>query len=812
MTTHLVPGPAVKTVPFARELAVHGDRIALITESGEVSYRELGARVEAMVERLGTQRRLVLLHAASTMDSVVAYLAALAAGHPVLLASGDESLISAYDPDVVVSGDHIDERRAFSAYELHPDLALLLSTSGSTGSPKLVRLSHENLQANAESIARYLGISPADRAITTLPMQYCYGLSVINSHLLCGASLILTQLSVTDPQFWQLFTDQRATSFAAVPYTFELLDRVGFERKPLPHLRYVTQAGGRLAPDRVRHYAQLGQRDGWELFVMYGQTEATARMAYLPPHLAAEHPQCIGVPIPGGSFRLDPQTSELIYSGENVMLGYATTPGDLALGRAVHELHTGDIARRTPDGLYEIVGRKARFAKCFGLRIDLDRVELALRERGLDAYCAGVDELIVGVTGTPDTGRVGRLAARAAGPPVHAVRVYPLATVPRLASGKPDYQSIIAMANRAETETNDVAKLFAEVLDCPDVKQDDTFVSLGGDSLSYVETSIRLERMLGQLPDNWHTTPIRELRPVPAKRIRALDTSVALRAISIILIVGTHAKLFAIAGGAHLLLGVAGFNFARFNLSPGGRFERLRGMQKSIRRIAVPSMIWIGLVVALTGSYSLAEVFLVHYIANPKYINDFWFIETLVYILLGVLVLLALPYLDRAERRYPLMLPLILMGLGLITRYNLPPGSPLPTPLRGFWLFALGWAASKAKTWQQRLVVTMAILVTVPGFFPDLKREALIISGLVLLVWVPFLPSTSHVNWIAGGLASASLYIYLTHWQVHRSLAETSPLLALAASLVVGVVYGVAVKQLPKRLRIGALARRRGNP
>jgi acyl-CoA synthetase (AMP-forming)/AMP-acid ligase II len=155
----------------------------------------------------------------------------------------------------------------------------------------------------------------------------------------------VTDCSVADAGFWKLFRD-------SAPYTFDLLDRIGFDAMCLPRLRYVTQAGGRLAPDRVRRYAELGRRAGWELFVMYGQTEATARMAYLPPGLATTHPHCIGVPIPGGSFRLAPvpglpNARELVYTGANVMLGYAETPADLGLGRTVNELHTGDIARRT---------------------------------------------------------------------------------------------------------------------------------------------------------------------------------------------------------------------------------------------------------------------------------------------------------------------------------------------------------------------------------------------------------------------------------------------------------------------------------
>src|SRR4051794_38610256 len=272
---------------IGRDLASFGDRTAIVTADGEISYRALAARVEQAARRLGAGRRLVLVAGSNSVDAVVAYLGALAAGHPVLLAPPDDavigSLAAAYDPDVVVrrTGGRwaYDERRTGSAHELHPELALLLSTSGSTGSPKLVRLSYENLRANAESIATYLGIRDTDRAATTLPLHYCYGLSVLNSHLIRGVGIILTGLSVADACFWELFRRARGTSLAGVPYTFTLLERFGFDAMELPHLRYVTQAGGRMAPDRVRHYAELGRRRGWDLFVMYGQTEATARIA-----------------------------------------------------------------------------------------------------------------------------------------------------------------------------------------------------------------------------------------------------------------------------------------------------------------------------------------------------------------------------------------------------------------------------------------------------------------------------------------------------------------------------------------------------
>jgi long-subunit acyl-CoA synthetase (AMP-forming) len=210
------------------DLSRFGEALAVITADARLSYRELAARVRDLSDRLGTTRRLVLLAARNDVDSLVAYLAALAGGHPILLVPGDRpmsGLVDAYDPDVVVGADgRLVERRPGSRHDLHPDLALLLSTSGSTGSPKLVRLSRDNVRSNAHSIAAALGIWSADRAATTLPMHYCYGLSVINSHLVSGAGLVLSDLSVVDDCFWDLFRRAGATTFAGVPYTFDLLE------------------------------------------------------------------------------------------------------------------------------------------------------------------------------------------------------------------------------------------------------------------------------------------------------------------------------------------------------------------------------------------------------------------------------------------------------------------------------------------------------------------------------------------------------------------------------------------------------------
>nr|WP_240508544.1 non-ribosomal peptide synthetase [Streptomyces ossamyceticus] len=1013
-------------MPFARDLAAHGDRVALHTPTGTVTYRALAEHVAGAAERLGRVRRLVLVAGANRADALVTYLAALSAGHPVLLVPGDgdeaiASLTAAYRPDVVArTGTDgtwtLDEHHPGTAHTLHPDLALLLSTSGSTGSPKLVRLSHDNVQANAESIATYLGISDTDRAATTLPMHYCYGLSVIHSHLARGAGLLLTERSVTDDAFWAEFRAAGATSLAGVPYTFDLLDRIGFDRMELPRLRRITQAGGRLAPERVARYAELGRRRGWDLFVMYGQTEATARMAYLPPHLAATRPEAVGIPIPGGSFRLRPLddhehapapgdeltpdhgltpghrlttdhgltadhrltpghrlttdhgltpdhrltadhgltpdhrltadhgltpdqglapvpasdhgptggendrrplVGELVYSGPNVMLGYAESPADLSLGRTVVELRTGDLARQAPDGLYEIVGRRSRFAKILGLRIDPQRVEAALERHGVRAYCAGDgDELAITAAGTAaDEPRLRRLAAAACGLPPRAVRLraLPEADLPRLPTGKPDYTAVRHLtrpaarpsaaarstptptdghaggagstpvdqhtpapesvsaarrdtaADRSATAEPDAAAdrrapadlsatagppsdglppvhdrpctddrgptdqlrvLYAEILDRTDVTDDSTFVGLGGDSLCYVEMSLRLEQALGTLPPDWHTRPLRDLAtaaatPAAAVRTgtgpaptrsglrRTLETGIALRAVGIVLIVGSHIHLFTLQGAAHILIGVAGHNFARFHLTDAEHRTRVRHLWRSIARIALPSAAWITAAVLATGLYDPANALLLNSLVDQgpeRHEWHYWFIEALLYFLVALALLLTLPLVDRLERRHTFGLPLALLAIGLLGRYDIVGLAPArfhlgPTVV--FWLFALGWAAARATTARRRLLLTAVLVLATPGLFqPDQQlRTVVVIAGLTLLIWVPTLPSLAPLNRLAGLLAGSSLYIYLTHFQVYPHLQDDFPALALLASLAVGITYAAVTTRVTRAVR-----------
>ncbi|HEV2781786.1 MAG TPA: AMP-binding protein [Actinophytocola sp.] len=786
-------------VPFARDLWLHGDRLAVVAPDGtSLTYRELADRVSDVAARLGAERRLVHVTATNDVEPLVTYLAALQGGHPVLLAA-DESVISRYDPDVVLrphgAGWDLDRRRPGTAHTLHPELAVLLSTSGSTGSPKLVRLSADNLQANAASIASYLDIRDTDRAIASLPVHYCYGLSVVNSNLLRGAAVVLTHESVVDNRFWDTVRRHRATSLHGVPYTFELLDTVGFDRMELPSLRYVTQAGGRLDPGRVRRYAELGRARGWRFFVMYGQTEATARMAYLPPELAASRPAAIGVPIPDGSFSLAPD-GELIYRGPNVMLGYAERPADLALGRTVAELSTGDIARRAPDGLYEIVGRKSRFLKLFGLRIDLAQVERALESAGVTAACAGTDDaLIVAAVRPRDPDRIRSMVSARCGLPAGRVRVVPVAALPRLPTGKMDHPAIerLGTADPARPAgRRTVRAAFARVLHRDDIPDDATFVSLGGDSLSYVRMSIELDKALGFVPDGWPNLPVARLERLRRQRgpFRAMETNIVLRALAIILIVCTHVELFSIYGGAHLLLVVAGYSFARFGLS--GVDDGVTGrILRSGTRIAVPAMLWLTFRAAVTEDVGLTNVLLIN-----NYLTlgtaGYWFIEALVGALLLLSLLFAIPAVRRFERRHRFAFAASALLVALLFRVPDDPATAFNerdmSTHSVLWFLVLGWLAHRATApIQQAFVVTMGV-VLLPDHFEDPIREGVVLAGLVLLLFVPRLSAPKPMAGTIAQIANASLYIYLTHYAVFPALSgHLPPLVIVAVALVVGI-------------------------
>ncbi len=461
----------------------YSDRPALVMESGEVvTYRQLRDQALRCARSLPS-RALIFLVGQNDCTTLTAYLACLEAGAVPLLLGKDLSaesfqrLYSVYQPshlflpkDHRFADDAFETVTAFGDYRLvansraepallHPELCLLLATSGSTGSPKLVRLSRANLVANARSIIEYLGISKDDRAITSLPFNYSYGLSVINSHLGAAASLAVTHRSVIEAPFWQQMSSQQVTSMAGVPYTYDMLLRLGFERRDLPCLRTMTQAGGRMDNSRKLKMHGICKAKNIRFYSMYGQTEATARMAYLPPDDLERKPGSLGGAIPGGRLWIEDeaghlvdspdQVGELVYSGLNVALGYATCRADLARGDDWQgRLRTGDLARRDAEGFFFIEGRKSRFLKIFGVRVSLDSVEAWFQQRGLIAAAHGRDDrLRVAVEGSDEAQlhSYAQMLARELGIHPTALKLDLVSALPRLSSGKVDYPCLSTM-------------------------------------------------------------------------------------------------------------------------------------------------------------------------------------------------------------------------------------------------------------------------------------------------------------------------------------------------------------------------------
>ncbi len=799
------------------------DDPALVLGPDTMTYDELTTAVLAQAATLGP-RRVRVLPMRNDLGSVVHLLAALAARHPVVLVGADE-------------GARHDEIAAAyeGATDLHPDLAVLLSTSGSTGSPKLVRLSRGNLVSNAESIAEYLTLAAGDRAITSLPLHYCYGLSVLTSHLASGASIVLTDLSVADECFWDLASTHRVTSFAGVPYTFDLLESSGFADRVLPDLRYVTQAGGRMDPEQVKRFAALGRERGFDLYVMYGQTEATARMAYLPPDLAADRPSAIGIPIPGGSFRLGPvepadtglggDCGELVYEGPNVMMGYAHSAVDLARGPEHTELRTGDLARQADDGLWEVVGRLDRHAKIYGLRLDLGRLEASV---DVPVALVALDNRLHAFVTTPGyQRRVRESLCHASGLPAGSVRVHRVESLPTTSRGKTDHAALRRLAEADNGVLEDrlpgvataeaIRDLYALLLGRPEATVEDSFVDLGGDSLSFVEASIQLGRRLGHLPQRWQHLSPTQLAEIPRSRGRftrrwsPVEIPVLLRAAAITLIVISHTDLWVVMGGAHVLLAIAGFNLARFALPGTGRVRRARRLLTVTAAFAVPATLWIAVVGQVSGDYRPTTALYVNqWLGGDGWTLDrqFWFLESLVWGYLGLTLLLLVPRWNRWQRRRPFEFAVGIVLLTLALRYAVvgvhAEGVGEYTLAATLWCVALGWTAAEARSTAHRATVAVLALVGTAGFFPDdPQRQAVLAGGMLLLLvpWAVRIPG--RVAAIAMHLASASMWIYLTHWQVYPELeAAGHQVLAVAASLAVGVAAYQLQMRLTSRCRV----------
>lgn len=460
-------------------LEEYENNIALIDEYGnQITYGQLNASANILAEAVG-RRCLVFSFCRNEIGSVMGYTSFINHGIvSVQLSSRLEegllkNLLDTYKPDFLwipqdMAGQFSAMENVHSSYSyvllktgyekeypLYDELALLITTSGSTGSPKFVRQSYTNILDNAQSIAKYLKLDSSERPITTLPMNYVYGLSIINSHFLVGAALLVTDNGLMQKEFWRFFKEAKATSFGGVPYTYEILDKLCFYRMELPSLRTMTQAGGKITQELHERFAKYAAEQGKNFVIMYGAAEATSRMGYLPPEKAVEKKGSMGIPIPGGKFKLvgaDGQeitepftTGELVYEGKNVTLGYAECGDDLMKDDERHgRLETGDMAQFDEDGYYYIVGRKKRFLKIYGNRVNLDEIDRLIKgEFEIEVASSGIDDhLYIFVTDEKMLEPVKVFVVGKTGLNQAAFKVIPIENIPKNDSGKTLYQEL----------------------------------------------------------------------------------------------------------------------------------------------------------------------------------------------------------------------------------------------------------------------------------------------------------------------------------------------------------------------------------
>ena len=467
----LEPGPAVRD-----------DRREIWLTREDVRAGSLRLAEQIVSDR----KRLVFLISGNTSATVISLLGAAAAGHAIALIDPSlpedklKGLVEAYEPELVfgthaVGGllrdltDASARWRSFESpagdiawmarhggsppVEINPALQLILSTSGTTGGRKYVRLSHDALVANTAQIAEALSIGEHSTGIAHLPLHYSYGLSVVTSHLAAGGRVYLMTDSIASSSFWFKIDEAGGSHFPGVPFHYLALERLREEIVP-DSVNVFTQAGGALDPGIQANIHDLATRRNGRFFAMYGQTEASPRMAILQHTDFLRKAGSVGLAVPGGRLSIidergtpvaTEETGEVVYEGPNVMLGYATSRPDLSKGDELNgRLETGDLGRIDPEGFLYLTGRSKRFAKIAGYRLDLDVIEEDLVTVCPVACIDLGDKIAVVHERKSQTALKSRLKKLAANyrVPLSTFSLLKTKQIPRGANGKVDYSKL----------------------------------------------------------------------------------------------------------------------------------------------------------------------------------------------------------------------------------------------------------------------------------------------------------------------------------------------------------------------------------
>lgn len=393
-------------------------KLAFLGESGErVAYSEIYDFAEILNNVL-PQRSLIFIFCDNDIETLKFYYSTIICKAVPLLLSQEldnnlvYALLDRYQPQFIwiqkekarfypdatvlfIKGKWALLKTRFPQYELHENLALLLMTSGSTGSPNLVRVSFDNLYSCSYMLLDLFGLNSYDRGITTLPMNYGFGLMYLHMHWEIGATVLVTKHDVLSSDFWSFFYNGQVTSLAGVPYTFAMLEKIDFFKQNYSKLRILIESGGHMPFTLQQQYGKNQEKNNYKFYIMYGQTEGLF-LTYLPPEMILLKKDSIGIPL--SQVNIDVHEGELICHSPTVSMGYASCRQDLCLGDENKGiLYTGDMVQIDDDGYIKIVGRKKRFVKISGIRISLDHIEELLQSRfpRADIACVGNDSKIV---------------------------------------------------------------------------------------------------------------------------------------------------------------------------------------------------------------------------------------------------------------------------------------------------------------------------------------------------------------------------------------------------------------------------------
>ena len=453
-------------------------KVAVIEKNKIRTYEDLNKDI-GEIDTIFNSRQIVILLCNNSYECLLIYLACLKKGSIPLLLSDNiceshlNEYIKRYLPTYVFSPKEINiyENKNISFienyffYKNQKDnfvdnkyLSLLLTTSGSTGNPKVVKVSKKNLTSNTLAICKYLNLSEKERHITILPMNYTYGLSCINTFLYSGGSIILNSDAITTKAFWINVEKNEPTYFSGVPFTYEIISKYFLEKLKNSSVKVFTQAGGKLGNQFLEKFIKFSEENNKKFIVMYGQTEATARMSYLPFSKLKEKIGSIGIAIPGGKFKLrntyiennerNKIMGELVYQGDNVTEGYAHTFEELSeLKKKPNFLNTGDIAWIDKDNYVFLVGRISKFAKISGIRVSLVDIEDFLNNLGYKSAVCSDDIFLRIFIENKEKNKINivelkKKISNKINISSNSIKFKEISEMPRLDSGKINYQKL----------------------------------------------------------------------------------------------------------------------------------------------------------------------------------------------------------------------------------------------------------------------------------------------------------------------------------------------------------------------------------